>query len=42
MVGGVEAHIARTLWRLYVFDDVILVRRVLMKHSEGTVNELFR
>src|ERR1019366_7691113 len=34
---GVEPHVARPLWRLYVLDDAILVRRVLMNYGERAV-----
>jgi hypothetical protein len=37
VIRGVEPHIARRLWRLHVFDDVILIRRVLMNHSQRAV-----
>src|ERR1035437_3218919 len=37
VLGGVEPHVARPLWRLYVLDDAILVRRVLMNYGERAV-----
>jgi hypothetical protein len=37
MIGRIEPHIPRPLWRLYVLNDVIFVRRVLMNHGERAV-----
>src|ERR1700733_12153827 len=37
MVDRGEPHTARALRGLYIFDDVILVRSVLVNHGEGSV-----
>ena len=39
MVGSAEAQIARALWRLHVFEDVILARRILMKRGKRMRND---
>src|SRR2546430_201548 len=37
VVCGVEPHVARALWRLHVFDYMVLVRGVLVDHGERAV-----
>jgi len=37
VIPWIESHVARSHRRRYVFDDVILVRAVLMNHSEGPI-----
>ena len=34
MIRGIEPQIARPLWSLDVFDDVVLLRSILMNDSE--------
>lgn len=37
VIGRVEPHIARALRRVYILDDLILIRSVLMNHRERTI-----
>jgi hypothetical protein len=37
MIRGVEPHVARSLWRLYGFDHLILIGRILMNDREGDI-----